>query len=636
MRLVRKKIERVHSATCDPSCSTPGRSSAWADCSCEELRIDRPGGLQHDVFVTRTLLTGLILSCMMGCERLAPHVDPKAAVSPGPVYDPDVWEIGELQECVSPTAGFDRLQEQGVERGIVLFNDPDLAPKHCPGVDGGVVATDLDDDGDIDLLFHAPDRFPYLYENNGKGKFRPVDVELALDLPEDRRITAIAAHDLDGDRLPEVFLIGDGFLAMSTNLGDLDFSAPALIHVEHGYPYTCFNTVALGDVDGDNDLDIFLPGLDSVLDEDFIAESDDPIAGTNDLLFLQGTSGFSMPTAVDRPGGLNLSMFAVFTDRDMDGDKDLLVGTDRPNSLIPPMSFYRNDGLEAGIPVLIDDAVDISADLNVSAMGLGSADLNSDGLLDYCLSDNFARLRCLMSDGEGRYYDGGAALGLSPDLESHPDWEEGRHSVHHWTTWSVELQDLDNDGHRDLAVTAGPPADGNLLFDRLFTEVQPDTLFRGTADGLFVEDNGTAGFNSSTAHYGMAAADLDRDGALDLVVGTWAGSPTLWSNPCTPGAWLTIEPLGPPRNSEGLGVLVSVSVGDRTDIQELHGLRSMGQAPSELHFGLGAASTVDQVTVTWPDGIVQIMENAPTRRILYVRHPDAADLPLPSGARLDD
>jgi hypothetical protein len=83
-------------------------------------------------------------------------------------------------------------------------------------------------------------------------------------------------------------------------------------------------------------------------------------------------------------------------------------------------------------------------------------------------------------------------------------------------------------------------------------------------------------------------------------------------------------------------VLVSVSVGDRTDIQELHGLRAIGQAPSELHFGLGAASTVDQVTVTWPDGIVQIMENAPTRRILYVRHPDAADLPLPSGARLDD
>ena len=77
------------------------------------------------------------------------------------------------------------------------------------------------------------------------------------------------------------------------------------------------------------------------------------------------------------------------------------------------------------------------------------------------------------------------------------------------------------------------------------------------------------------------------------------------------------------------------SVDGRTDIQELHGLRSVGQAPSELHFGLGDSTTVNRILVIWPDGITQEFTHAPTRRILYVRHPEALDTPLPSGARLD-
>ena len=240
------------------------------------------------------------------------------------------------------------------------------------------------------------------------------------------------------------------------------------------------------------------------------------------------------------------------------------------------------------------------------------------------------------SDSALRYYDGGAALGLTPDLSTHPDWQPGRHDAGEWTTWSAELQDLDNDGHRDFITTAGPPADGNLIFDMTFTDVQPDVLFQGMPDGTFEENNGTSGFHDATAHYGMAAADLDRDGALDLVVGAWSGPTLVWSNPCTAGAWLTVEPIGPPGNSEGLGVQVSVTTKDKTDIQELHGLRSVGQGPSELYFGLGNHSTVDHIQVVWPDGIRQDFHNAPTRRTLYVRHPDASETDLPSGARLAD
>ncbi len=577
-----------------------------------------------------TIFTALLLLC--GCERRAPHVDSKdGEESKEPVYDPDIWEIGEEVTCSDPVMGFDRLREAASERGVTVSYDPSLGLKHCPGVDGGVVATDLDDDGDIDLLFHNEAGFPHLYVNDGTGQFSPLDPGAGLDLPSGRRVTAAGAYDLDGDRLPEVFIVGDGFAAVSLNQGDLSFGDAEVIYVEEDYPYSCFNTVALGDIDGDEDLDLFLPALDIVPDEDFYAEVQDPVVGSIDRVFIQEDGSFSSPIELKAWDMTNMAMFAIFTDRDLDGDLDVLVGTDRPNSLIPPMAFWRNDGLDSdGLPRLTNDADEVSADLNISAMGVGSADLNGDGLMDYCLTDLYIRIRCLMSDGLGGYYDGGAALGLTPDIAAHPDWEDGLHEPSQWTTWSVELQDLDNDGYRDLAVVAGPPADGNPIHDPTFTFVQPDVLFRGTADGTFIEDNGTSGFHDSAAHYGMAAADLDRDGSLDLVVGPWEGDVLLWENPCTQGAWLTIEPIGPPGNAEGFGVRVAIERGEITDLQELHGLRTLGQAPSELYFGLGDVDTIDRIEVTWPDGIVQTFENAPTRRILYVRHPDALDVPLPS------
>ena len=577
-----------------------------------------------------------ILPLAAACERQAPHVDPKHSDSDEPIYDPDVWDIGTEVVCSDPTEGFDRLDEQAMSRGIDLINDPNLSPKNCPGVDGGVVASDLDDDGDIDLMFHSPEGFPHLFTNDGTGRFDPQDISTESGLPAGRRVTAAAAHDLDGDRLPELFIVGDGFVALSQNLGSMEFTAPELIHLEPDLPYTCFNTIALGDIDGDNDLDIFLPALDAVPSEDFYAEAQLPESGTPDLLFLNDTAGFLPPTEIIPWEQPNLSMFAVFTDRDMDGDKDLLVGTDPPNPDILPMAFYRNDGTSSDGPRLSNDATEISAALNISAMGMGSADLNEDGLLDYCLTDVYFRIRCLMSDGDGGYYDGGAALGLTPDLSAPSAWRPEVHEPAQWTPWSAELQDLDNDGYRDLVTTAGPPADGNLIFDLTFTDVQPDIIFRGKPDGTFEEDNGSSGFSDASAHYGMAAADLDRDGALDLVVGTWSGAPSVWSNPCTPGAWLTIEPLGPPGNSEGLGVMVAVTTGTRTDIQELHGLRSVGQSPSELYFGLGDASTVDHIEVTWPDGTTQSFENAPTRRTLYVRHPEAVATALPASALTEE
>ena len=97
--------------------------------------------------------------------------------------------------------------------------------------------------------------------------------------------------------------------------------------------------------------------------------------------------------------------------------------------------------------VLVEDSEAIHANLDMAAMGLVSMDFNQDGDFDYCISD-VGNPRCLLSDGSGGYYEGGAALGITANR---------RASARVATIgWSLELADLDNSGWPELLQASGP------------------------------------------------------------------------------------------------------------------------------------------------------------------------------------
>jgi len=593
-----------------------------------------------------------LLLGLTGCGERAPETaSPDEAIS-----------LGDEKLCSEPVAGPDRFVDEAALRGL---DSPQVLTEYPGGclvvVPGGVVAQDLDLDGDVDLLLYRAEGFPRLFANDGTGHFNERGPDHDVLQRFGFQAAAHAAVDLDGDQLPEVVVVGGGFAVLSRNLGGLEFAPFEVIYEQPTSPHNCFNTLALGDQDGDGDLDLVLPGLDLLPEGGFDHESNfefTDFAGTFDLLFLnEGNASFELAYELSPEGEPGLAFLGAFTDRDNDGDLDLLVTSDRPQGTLPPTAFYRNDGLGSdGIPILVNDAPDIGADLPVSAMGLGSADLNGDGLLDYCMTDDY--VYCLMSDPSGIYVEAGLAMGLQPNLEAHPDYPGDQFSGGGgpdndddlpvcckdqscpdmsdcgpdggqvepvscgWVGWSMELLDFDYDGLLDIAAVAGPtpPFDPTHPWQDSCT-FQPDSYWQGNAEGTFSERTLDIGFGDTRPHYGMSAADFDGDGSQDLVLVPYEGPPRLYMNRCGAGAWTLVELVGAGDNAEAFGARVTIHSGEQVRMGELYNLRSVGQGPSSLHFGLGEVDTIDELVVRWPDGAETIVTDLPVNRTITVTHP---------------
>ncbi len=559
----------------------------------------------------RKALLAAVLLC--GCPTPGDPADDDDTATPDAPVVPG-FTFGDEVACDDPTDGFARLTNEADQRGlaVTLRQNTPFAPP-CP-IGGGVVATDLDDDGDVDVILGDYPYFPRVFANDGTGHFSEVGAPYEVtpsDPPGERSFWATA--DLDGDRLPELILFGTGGAHVARNTGGLRWRGITRI-LEPESPRPVFQTLALGDLDGDHDTDLLLPvvhlaGHNSGDEGSGQDQGWDP--GYDYLLMNRGldddgvvqwevTHDDLSPT--DEPGFAQVS---TFTDFDADGDLDVFVPSEF-GWLGVPSALYRNDGPDGDDRLRLEDvAPELGADLEVGAMGIDSADLNGDGRLDYCVS-NFGPLRCLLSYGDEGWIESAAAIGLDLPDEV-PDWQ--------WSAYTVEFADLDHDGYDDVVVVAGPPNRDDEGNDH------PDALWRGLPDLEFEDWSQELGFDSSNRHFAAATADFDGDGWLDVVVSGTEGPAELWMNRCGDGAWLDVALDGPGTARDAFGARVVATAGERTWIRELHSLRALGQGPRRVHFGFGDVDVLDSLRVEWPGGDVSEATGVPTRRFVTVAHP---------------
>jgi hypothetical protein len=181
--------------------------------------------------------------------------------------------------------------------------------------------------------------------------------------------------------------------------------------------------------------------------------------------------------------------------------------------------------------------------------------------------------------------------------------------------WGVGLEDLDNDGWKDLFVAQGHVLDNVEAIDHSLHYLEPPLLALNQ-NGRF--ERAPSGIATPIAARGLAFGDLNNDGWMDAVMTVLGGRPLVLMNRGANQNWLTVTLQGTRSNRDGLGACVRVN--KQTRYASTAG-SYLSANDKRLHFGLGSATSAS-VEVVWPSGIRQTLSDVAVNRFIAIREPE--------------
>jgi hypothetical protein len=497
---------------------------------------------------------------------------------------------------------------------------------------GGVALIDFNNDGLLDIYFvnaltvetaNDPKAAPSaLYKNLGGWKFVDVAEEAGLAYPGWGMGACVA--DVDGDGWQDIYVTTVGRDRLYRNRGDGTFedTTEAAGIVTEGWSTGC----GFADYDRDGDLDLFVGRYVEVSLDDLpefgkgkfcmfrgmeVQCGPRGLPGSGDYFFRNDGDGrfaeVAKAVGVSDPEayfGLGVAWF----DADDDGWLDLLVANDAGPNL-----FYLNkkDGTfeEMAFPM----GVAVSEDGGEQGcMGVAVGDYRNEGRFSVLIT-NFSEEHNAFYRNEGEYFlDASFRSGLAPP--SLP-----------YVGWGTTFFDYDNDGWQDAVVVNGHvyPQMAGAKLGASAPYRQRKLFFRNRRDGNFEEIGEELGpaFTDLRVNRGLALGDLDNDGRLDLVVSDLDGSSQVIRNEVpSPGNWLLVDLEGRGLLTDAIGAKITVRIGEQMQSRLVQsGDSYLSQGDMRQHFGLGGATTVDSIEVSWPDGSVTRKTGVAANQILEVR-----------------
>ncbi len=448
----------------------------------------------------------------------------------------------------------------------------------------------------------SPPPHNHLYRNDGNGHFTDVTEQSGLD--PDMYSIAVTAADYDNDGYEDLLVTGYGKTILYHNDGNghfTDVTSKAGIKVDG---WAISSTWLDYDKDGCPDLFVgryvkFDPKYRAFYAADNYPGPLDYEGETNKLYHNNCNGTF---TDVSDKSGIGAfvgrTMGVTAGDFDNDGWDDIYVSNDRTENFL-----FRNkhDGTFEEVANDTGTAYGQNGE-STSSMGPVFTDLEGRGMLDLWVTDGHYN-RLLRNAGKQGFEDVGASNGVSQTNAQYVSWGTG-------------VYDFDNDGHPDI-----------LIFHGGLIHLIPEehTVFRGLGDGKFADVSESAGkvINIRSTARGACFADYDNDGKVDAYVVNLGAKGTLLHNvSINTGHWVAIKLVGTKSNRDGLGARVEVyAAGKRQTAERVAGSGYLSQNDARLHFGLGAATTIDKIIVHWPSGREQTLENQGVDRVLTVEEP---------------
>lgn len=442
---------------------------------------------------------------------------------------------------------------------------------------------DYDNDGWIDLYVTDPIGKNTLYRNNGDGTFSVSNLTDQVALTNTYSQGATFA-DYDNDGWKDLLVVNwgqDHLFHNEEGKRFVDVSRQAGIVDDRNS-----KSASWGDYDSDGFLDLYIANWSCY------PKCGRQMDGEPDRLYHNNRDGTFTEVTDLLNGGVNGAGFvASFTDYDNDGDPDLYLVNDE---FINPVGnkLWRNDGPGCKGWCFTQVAKESNADSKVFGMGLAAGDYDNDGDMDYYYS-NVGPMELLQNQGDGTFKEVAAEAGVNAP---------------NGIGWGAVFLDYDNDGWRDLYLSIADTTDHK--------DVGANKLFRNNGDGTFTSvacNNESADIRMSI---GVAYADYDHNGWVDLVVGNLDEGYRLYKNQQGQNSgnhWLSIELVGAgPVNRDAVGARVYVTTSNGvTQMQEvISGSSVMAGNDLAQYFGVGAERSAS-VRIVWTNGVEQSFQNVP-------------------------
>ncbi|MBI3474370.1 MAG: VCBS repeat-containing protein [Acidobacteria bacterium] len=446
---------------------------------------------------------------------------------------------------------------------------------------GGVIVDDFDNDGFLDVVTSSYDQCErmHFFHNNGDGTFTDRAIEVGLS--DQLGGLNLIQTDYNNDGCLDIFVLRGGWqMPMRPSLlrNNCNGTFTDVTQAAGLSDSIASQTAVWADIDNDGLLDLFIGNEQ----------------GPSRLYHNKGDGTFENIAATAGVDKTAFSKGVAAADYDNDGYLDLYVSNLSGNNFLYHNNHDRTFtevGKEAGVQApwmsfatwFFDYDNDGLPDLYVNSYYM-STEENLKSQLG--LPHNVESLKLYHNEGNGKFRDVSTEVGL--DRVFNP--------------MGSNFGDIDNDGFLDFYLGTGTPPYGDIL---------PNKLFHNVNGKKFVDVTTSSGTGEIHKGHGVAFADLDGDGAEEIVAETGGAVPgdrhaiRLFQNPGSKNDWITLHLVGAKSNHAALGARIKVTVQDEGQEQRfiyrtVGSGGSFGASPLQQHIGLGKHARILNIEIWWP------------------------------------